>query len=206
MCTVFICRGPEHKTSVTSVVRYDPESNITVGYVLSGRASEIHFTLLAIPTQFDLCAHPLMIPILMAEQFLEVSNCLVSGVHARLKLIEQNTEKKKWVDLSKPAREFHRGNAHWLSNETRNFAFCKAQMHAVTLRNNYLAQELDALDTWMPINRLGELQKITSLLKQRIAYNRSNIEHLNTFLGVEIRLDAQKTLVSSISSSNIHGY
>jgi hypothetical protein len=32
MCAVFICRGPEHKAAVTSVVRYDPELNITVGY------------------------------------------------------------------------------------------------------------------------------------------------------------------------------
>lgn len=138
----------------------------------------------------------------MAEQFLEVSNCLVSGVHARLKVIEQNTEKKKWIDVSRPARDFYRGNAHWLSNETRSFAFCKAQMHAVTLRNNYLAQELDTLDTWMPIARREDLQKSTSLLKQRIAYNRSNIEHLSTFLGVEIRLDAHKTLVSSIAPDN----
>lgn len=182
------------------MVRYDPESNITVGYILSGRASEIHYTLLAIPTQFDLCAHPLMIPVLITEQFLEVSSCLVSGVHARLKLIENNTQKKKWVDLSKPAREFHRGNAHWLSNETRSFAFCQAQMHAITLRNDYLTQQLDTLGTWMPAARLGDFQKSTSLLKQRIEYNRSNIEHLKTYLGIEIRLDAQKNLVSFIAS------
>ncbi len=185
-------------------MRYDPEINVTVGYILSGRASEIHFTLCAIPSQFEICAHPLIIPVLMAEQFLEVSNCLVSGVHARVKLIEQQTETKKWVDLSRPEREFHRGNAEWLSDETRNFSFCKVHMHAVTLRNNYLAQELDTLHTWMPSRRLEDLQKNTSLLKQRIAYNRSNIEHLNTFLGVDIRLEAQKTLVSSLSSPKNH--
>jgi hypothetical protein len=201
-CAVFVCRGPEHKTAVTSVVRYDPESNITFGYILSGRASEIHYTLLAIPTQFDLCVHPLLIPVLMAEQLLEVSHCLVSGVHARLRLIEQNIEKKKWINEPRPARDFYKGNAHWLSNETRSFGFCKAQMHAVTLRNSYLAQELGKLDTWMPVDRLGDLQKSTSLLKQRIAYNRSNIEHLSTFLGVEIRLDALKTLVSVLAPDN----
>jgi hypothetical protein len=65
MFIVFVCRAPVRNTAVTSVVRYDPGSNITVGYILSGSASEIHFSLLAIPTQFDICEHPLLIPVLM---------------------------------------------------------------------------------------------------------------------------------------------
>jgi hypothetical protein len=201
MFAVFVCRAPIRNTAVTSVVRYDPDSNTTMGYILSGSASEIHFALMAIPTQFDTCEHPLLIPVLMTEQFMEVLSTVIYGIRGRLNAVERISE--KFISSSKPAdRMYYKDTAHWLSNETRSFALCKAQMHACTLRNIFLEQQLNTLDTWMPTALLQDLQKSTSLLKQRIAYNRSNIEHLKVDSGVEIRLEALKTLVSAIAPDN----
>jgi hypothetical protein len=199
MSTVFICRAPIRNTAVTSIVRYDPDSNTTVGYILSGSASEIHFALLTIPTQFDICEHPLLIPVLMTEQFMEVLSTVIYGIKGRLNAVERIS--KNYIESSAD-RGYCSRTAEWLSNETRSFALCKAQMHACTLRNIFLEQQLDILGTWMPIALLQDLQKSTSLLKQRIAYNRSNIEHLKVDSGVEIRLEALKTLVSVIAPDN----
>jgi hypothetical protein len=194
MFIVFVCRAPVRNTAVTSIVRYDPGSNITVGYILSGSASEIHFSLLAIPTQFDICEHPLLIPVLMTEQFMEVLSTVIYGIRGRLNARERISE--NYISSSKPAdRMYFKVAARWLSDETRKFALCQAQMHACILRNTFLEQQLDTLDTWMSPALRKHLQKSTSLLKQRIAYNRSNIEHLKVDSGVEIRLEALKTLV-----------
>ncbi len=194
MFPVFICRAPIRNTAVTSVVRYDPNSNTTVGYILSGSASEIHFALVAIPTQFDICEHPLLIPVLMTEQFMEVLSTVIYGIRGRLNATERIAE--EFISSSKPAdRNYFKRTAHWLSRETRSFALCQAQVYACILRNNFLEQQLEILDTWMSPALVQDLKENTLLLKQRVAYNRSNIEHLKVDSGIDIRLEALKTLV-----------
>ena len=71
----------------------------------------------------------------------------------------------------------------------------QAQLHACVLRNVFLEQQLDALDTWMQPTLIQDLKESTFLLKQRVAFNKNNLEHLKVVSGVEKRLEALKTLV-----------
>lgn len=182
--------------TLTTVTRYDPETNITAGYILSGTLSEIYRSLLGIPEQFATCDHPLLTPILMVEQTLETFAAAIEEVNGSLYLVEHSTGLEFYRELKNGPN--YQEAAQLLNFECRRFAYLRTVLLTVELKHTFLAEQLEYFNSLTSHPRYQELKSKTAALSQRLAYSQSNIEHFKVYKGLEMRYQAQQILVSSI--------
>ena len=82
-----------HIKDLTSVViRYDPETNFTTGYLLTNINGDRNLDYLhEIPNQFLGCCHPFLLPIILIEADFKNGMVLIKEFFLDLKVIEQET-------------------------------------------------------------------------------------------------------------------
>ena len=82
-----------HIKDLTSVVlRYDPETNFTTGYILTNLDKDRDLDYLhQIPNQFLGCCHPFLLPVIFIEADFENGMVLIKEFFDDLKGIEQQT-------------------------------------------------------------------------------------------------------------------
>jgi hypothetical protein len=91
--TVLVNRRPYIRVEVSTLLRFDPLTNITSGYIVTDQAYDDipSFDFNFLPTQFLACPHPILLSILFIEQTLYTRVGDISLVVDALKFVEKMT-------------------------------------------------------------------------------------------------------------------
>jgi hypothetical protein len=95
---VLVHRRTHIKDLTSVVIRYDPETNFTTGYILTNLHEDRNLDYLRqIPNQFLGCCHPFVLPIIFIEADFENGMVLIKEFFDDLKDIEQQTEFTNYI-------------------------------------------------------------------------------------------------------------
>jgi hypothetical protein len=194
-----VCKRAENNATISTVVSYNPNTNVTVGYVLSGPWVSIERALLGVPLQFKRYPHPLLLPILMNEVVLENVMLEVKDQEPQLFNIEKKTRFTNYKSHNSSSRLSHDDVGQLmqeLGKVTGCFAWTWHALDTSRLANEFLLGQLNSLSNVVTAQRTNDLTDITRQLRDRLNFNASNIQHMRVYAGVDMRLKAQQDIVS----------
>jgi hypothetical protein len=201
---VFVCRRGKSAWATTTVLRYDPKTNITVGYVYSARPLEIRDDLERIPSRFAEFPHPLLLPLLMHELALENLTRNMDCLDMELQVIEVQTGFSDFEKVSNSRKRDYRPQIDSLGSVTHRFAYNQVRLRSVELTNQFLRQQISSIGAWLTDDqRRAELEVITIRLQERLDLSWSTIQHLQLYRGFEKRLQVRQNVVSEISATQL---
>jgi hypothetical protein len=194
-----VCKRTENNATISTVVSYNPNTNVTVGYVLSGPWVSIERALLGVPLQFKSYPHPLLLPILMNEVVLENVMLEVKDQEPQLFNIEKKTRFTNYKLHDASSRLSHDAVGQLmqeLGKVTVCFAYIWHALDASRLANEFLLGQLNTLPNVITPQRTNDLSDITRQLRDRLNFSTSTIQHMRVYAGVDMRLKAQQDVVS----------
>lgn len=208
--TVFIYHRSNNIGTISAVLKYDSNSNITVGYILLGPDISEEEVKTAIKSQFANFSHPLLIPTLMAE--LTAKNLMkrLDRVHSDLAKIEGKTGFGDWeTAVAEPTFSSHsQGDyqrwAHELGVLGCRFAFLEVAVQCTMVVNEFTLQEMHLMRNYIPASRLRSLKDISSNLKNRVEFLSINLRHMQAFGAINQRMQAQQNVVSRLQTPPIN--
>jgi hypothetical protein len=201
---VFVCRRGKSAWTTTTVLRYDPKTNITVGCVYSARPLEIRDDLERIPSRFAEFPHPLLLPLLMHELALEHLTRNMDDLDMTLQVIEAQTGFSDYEKISNSRKRDYRPQIDSLGSVTHRFAYDQVRLRSVELTNQFLRQQISFMGTWLTDDqRRAELEVITIRLQERLDLSWSSIQHLQLYRGFEKRLQVRQNVVRKISATQL---
>jgi hypothetical protein len=175
-----VCKRAENNATISTVVSYNPNTNVTVGYILSGGWVSIERALLGVPLQFKSYPHPLLLPILMNEVVLENVMLEVKDQEPRLFSIEKKTRFTNYKSHNSSSRLSHDDVGQLmqeLGKVTGCFAWTWHALDTSRLANEFLLGQLNALSNVITAQRTNDLSDITRQLRDRLNFNASNIQY-----------------------------
>jgi hypothetical protein len=200
--TVLINRRPNIRVTISTLLRFDPLTNITSVYIVTDQAyyDIPSFDFNFLPTQFLACPHPILLSILFIEQTLYTRVGDISLVVDALKFVEKmtgftsevggetETEDLRLQDIVKVLGEQH---AYYSTIETSLLA-CKLTIAT-------FKRELDYMDSeGLPNAVKGELSTPVPRLRDCIKYLESTLEHTLLNGNIRTRLQAQQQVVFNL--------
>jgi hypothetical protein len=194
---VFVCRRGKSAWTTTTVLRYNPKTNVTVGCVYSARPLEIRDDLERIPSRFAEFPHPLLLPLLMHELALEHLIRNMDDLDLSLQDIEAQTGYSDYEKISNSRKRDYRRQIDSLGSVTHRFAYDQVRLRSIELTNQFLRQQIGSIGTWLTDDqRRAELEVITIRLQERLDLSWSSIQHLQLYRGFEKRLQVRQNVVS----------
>lgn len=164
---------------------------------MSGLHSDIHGALLAIPAQFQLCSHPLLVPLLMSEKILETYAWRRYAIDRGLATIEYATGYHNWGEEEEASNADFQALARELGASAHDMASDRSGLLQLKSTHSFLLRELVSAKLWMPANKWPKYTPMTAMLQQRGEYTASNIDNLLECHGLEGRMQAQQNVVRS---------
>jgi hypothetical protein len=204
--TVFIYHRSNNNSTISAVLKYDSNSNTTIGYILLGPDISIEGVKTAIESQFANFSHPLLIPTLVAELTAESLMTKLISVHDELARIEDKTGFGDWGRKAAKHTFTHDYQQFALDLGTliNRFAFLEVAVQCTTAANEFTLQEMSLMKNYVPASRLRSLKGITTNLKNRAEFLSSNLRHMQAFGGINQRLQTQQNIVSRPAPSAIN--
>ena len=196
---VFVYHRSNNDGAISAVIKYDTETNITVGYILLGpriSADEVHA---AIISHFLSFPHPLVIPTTIAE--LTAADLLseMTLVHLGLAKIEQDTGFGDWKDAQVEITRMKPPEwARQLGALTCRFVFLEAAVQCTAMATDFTIRELDLMNKYISTSKARSLETVSSSLRGRIEFLSSNLAHLQMFASISKRLQAQQNFVCRV--------
>ncbi len=104
---VLVGRRSDYPGTISTVLRYDPTTNITCAYFVTGSFQEVSISeaFEMMSYQYLECNHPLLLAVLIAEAVLEYITKWMRNLHCELKEIEKLTEIGSAGDVEIPSRQ-----------------------------------------------------------------------------------------------------
>jgi hypothetical protein len=198
--TVLINRRPPIRTSISSIFRYDPLTNITCGYIITdyGYYDNPLMDFSFIPTQFLACPHPILIPILFIEQTVYERFGAADQAAAELAEVEQMTgftfdiaEKKEEMELQDIVKKLGKTHAYYSTTET-SFQVLKLAVDMFKRKMEYMDSEV------FPDAMRGKLTRYVPRLRNRIEYLESTLQHSHLHGNIQTRLQAQQQVLFNL--------
>lgn len=184
--------------TISSTLRHDFKTGITVGYISSRTEFRIHDAILGIPQQFLLGNHPLLIPLLMMERMLQEPSRdyglndqaiydieVATGFHGFSGVIPDGHDDPDCRQLAKQ-----------LGKAAGQYGFAKARLSAIMLVHEFCLRELKSCQSWIPKDKWQNYKEATAKLVERAEYSASHINHLLGYRALEMRLQVQQNVVS----------
>lgn len=196
---VFIYHRSNNDSTISAVLNYDSDFNISVGYILLGPDIEEETVITAIESQFANFSHPLLIPTLMAELTAGDLMRKLRLVHDKLAKIELATGFSDWTKVTAKRDYLNSELQQWareLGALSCNFAFLEVAVQCTMVLNDFTLQEMGLMRNYVPASRRGSLKGITTNLINRVEFLSSNLNHMQAFGGIKQRMQAQQTVVS----------
>lgn len=205
--TVFVYHRSNNDSTISAVLNYDSNSNITVGYILLGPDISAEGVKTAIRSQFANFSHPLLIPTLMAELAAADLMKKLASVHSELASIENKTGFGDWgaAAAKDPASQDYRQLARDLGALDCRFAFLEVAVQCTMMVNEFTLQEMHLMKNYIPTSRLRHLKGITTDLNNRAEFLSSNLRHMQAFGGIGQRMRAQQNVVSRPQTPQLIG-
>ncbi|KAI0384083.1 hypothetical protein F5Y04DRAFT_235340 [Hypomontagnella monticulosa] len=201
---VFVYNRSNNNGTISSILKYDPIANLTIGYILLGPRISFLSVRESIKSQFPEFSHPLLIPTLMVE--LTAADLLneLGSIHLRLADVEGQTGYGDWGKepiAEMGVRDYHR-LARLLGMLDCRFSFMEVAVQCAGMMNDFTLQELDRLKEYTNSTRLRQLKGImnSSCLKQRVELLASNIKHLEMFGAIRKRMQTQQNVLFNLIS------
>ena len=197
--SVFIYHRSNNNSTTSAVLRYDPFSKVTIGYVLLGPDIEIDDVSNAVKSEFPLFGHPLLIPTLLIE--LTAFNLMgkLTSVHRDLASIEKETGFGDW---DRPARKgedstlTYRKLARDLGALNSRYAFIDVAIRCTGMATDFTMREIVTMKLNLPAANLRPLDNVIPSLIDRINVTSSGLKHMEAFGGISQRINAQQNVVS----------
>jgi hypothetical protein len=198
---VFINRGSYIRGSISSILRYDPLTNITCGYMITdfnyfdlSRRMDLSF----FPAQFLACPHPILLSILAIEQTVAERSISLDKVYNNLVQVEQMTgftvdEQIKSEKLDFPTMVRRLGETHLLFSNIDN------AMRALEIAVVMFKRKLEYMDGDVSTDAMREkLSRYVPRLRDRIDYLQSMIQHLLLYSNMSARLQVQQQVLFNL--------
>ena len=188
----------------TTVLRYDPVTNITYGYLYLNLSATTMKMLEMLPSQFVECSHPLLIPQTMYELTLQFTNSQLSDCDKGLANIEAKTG--FGVRKATPEQIDYQVLVRTLGEKQSWMLYSKATLLAVKFSFNFICQKLRSLNEDLAREYRERLETPAAVLNERAEYILSSLEHAEAYGGLEQRMQSQQTVVSSSFSPDGKSY
>jgi hypothetical protein len=190
---VFVSKGASAINAVSYLLRYNPSTNITYGYIIAhpeAKPYDFQKCLKLIPAQFKACRHPLTIPVLLNELQTEVAMEGLEHANRKIRPIEATTgysnydNEPKAVDITKDA-------IRTLGDQHANIMISRRILHFSQLSLKSLNSILSLSgDVFQHVD-----EKYFVSIRNRMDYLQSSIEHGLIYLSLEARIEAQQSAV-----------
>jgi hypothetical protein len=169
--------------------------------------TRIHHALLEIPQQFRILAHPLLVPFLIEEQMLADASKDQYASDRSIFRIEDATGFNSYVvDESDLGPQDYRKLSKDLGDAATFFAHAKARLLALKAMHDFCSRQLTSCQSWIPTDKWENYAEPTRILLERAEYMTSQIEHMLTYRGQEMRLQVQQNIVRIPSMSITSGH
>jgi hypothetical protein len=185
----------------STVLRYDPSINITLGYFctdfLDGPGDDPLSGMRDIAPQFVKCSHPLLLPGLMIDYGIDIVMQYLKTCNMELMDIERQTGFAAFEegeplgsDYQSLARKLGQQHTFYSQNETALKTLGKALL--------VIQNSVKDLDDTMPTSSKQALKNPSRRLRQWLEYLSSCLEHARDFGNFQMRLEAQQAVVRSL--------
>ena len=196
---MFIYHRSNNNGTISTVLKYDSASNITVGYILLGPRifGEAEALRNAIISEFPSFSHPLLVPVVVTE--FSATDLLkeLTAVHQLLADVESATGYGDWKSAPFPiSRKKCQQLAHDLGRSSCRFAFLEVAVQCTATVNDFTLQEIDGMKDYIAASRLRKLKGLNSSLKNRAEFLSNNLKHMQMFGGLSQRMQAMQNVVS----------
>lgn len=199
---VFVHRPPWLRCYMTTVLRYNPTTNITVGYIFTdfdddedlGFLNHMHY-------QFLTCPHPLLLPVLIDEIALEMEVNQIVNRNDTLNDLEAETGFS-----SKRASTSDRAAVPMKTSDYQNLVTRVGEEQSYFLANSIALasikmalqshlKSLQRLETILPEESKVVLRRPSIQLNDRLEYILSGLEHTVVHGNVDYRYKSLQTVV-----------
>jgi hypothetical protein len=178
---------------MTYLLRYNPSTNITYGYIIANAESKLHDfqkCLKWIPAQFKACRHPLTIPVLLIELQTERAMSVLEYANTNMRPIEAITGYSNYDDVPE-SREITKeairtlGDQHSYIMISQELLLCSQlslkSLNSILSSSGNVFQHVD--------------EKYFVSVRNRMDYLQSSIEHGLIYDSLKLRMEAQKSAV-----------
>lgn len=186
---VYLCKRPSVDGTITTVIRYDPALNFTVGYILSPGNPRIDTAMRQLPSQFLELCHPLIVPTWVYETELAESATKLAAIEDTLLEIEGEKHTRAASSTVSPSREL-------LRLQLQVNLILDQNLQRARLMGEFLEQQVDILEQRTLIAGQASLNSHTKGLRERLSLLKSSREHLAMFEGLRTRIRARSEAVS----------
>lgn len=197
MQLVFVLRKSGDVASISTILRYDPQTNVTGGvfYIHTSSIRPDYFK--KMPDQFINCSHPLLLPLLAIELTLDAKVNHLTRYAGELIAIENRTgygvnplrgESNLPSDYRALVRKL--GLAH------SKLYLALAAIAGSRLSIQFIRQKLHHIHQFLPEESQRKLNFPCQMLDERIEFLLSNTEYLLVLGGLKEQMEAQQTVVS----------
>ncbi|KAF5004108.1 hypothetical protein FDECE_9381 [Fusarium decemcellulare] len=195
---VFIFRKNSDQASTSSILRYDPQTNVTRGVFHTHYSNINKDNFKDMPAQFIECSHPLLLPLLAAELTFETKIRQLADAIVALDEIEKETGfgfniSDEWTPSSN-----YRALIRRLGEAQSVLFLALATISAVQLSVVFIRQKLQRLNQILPDTYQRKLKVSSQMLDQRAEFILSNIEHTYQGDTMKERMQAQQTVLFNL--------
>ena len=203
--SVYIYHRALSNSSFAATLRYDPEHNLTIGYVILGPYIELEDFRKAVELQFVHITHPLLIPILLTELGTQFRVKRLIEIHMDLRIIEEQSGFGAWT-VTRPVKgsssQNYREWAREIGTLDSRCAFIEADVQSSLLRVDFTMKEIQAMRDYIPAEKFQKLKGAAIKLVNRVEFLESNLRHMLVYGGTSKRLRAQQNVVNNDRSSD----
>jgi hypothetical protein len=188
---------PFVRTFMSSVLRYDPDTNITTGYILTDFDFDSGFDFVNhLHHQFLACPHPLLIPVSITELALESMMERIGSANIMLQEVERETGFSAIPTKSvEPRTKNYQVLVRRLGEGHAYYSTCQTGVTAIKLAIQSHIKHLERLDTSLPDERQEMLEGHSERLSDRLEYALSSVEHALVHGNISNRLQSQQAVV-----------
>jgi len=217
MISVFVYHSSNNKGAISTVLRYNSNDNITLGYILLSPCVKVAKVHDAIRSEFLGCSHPLIIPTIIIELAVADTLTELTALSNNLLEIEKGTGCGDWVNEMSTNLQKFPSNEKPSSFESQpdikircrykdwtkklgilscKLAFYEGAIRCATMANNSTLREAEAMKEYIPASKRESMKRPTLRLKGRAEFLASSLAHLEIFGGLAKRVQTQQEVVS----------
>jgi hypothetical protein len=188
---------PFVRTFTSSVLRYNPETNITTGYILTDCDFDSGFDFFNhLHHQFLACPHPLLIPVSLTELTLESMMERIGSANIMLQEVERETGFSAIPSKNvEPRTRNYQVLVRKLGEGHAYYSACQTGVTAIKLAIQSHIKHLERLDTCLAYKRQELLKRHSLRLSDRLEYTLSSVEHALVHGNIANRLQSQQAVV-----------
>ncbi|OTA08541.1 hypothetical protein A9Z42_0002420 [Trichoderma parareesei] len=197
---VFILRKSTDVASITTALRYDPQTNVARGF-LYFKPRVYHISVFEkMIDQFVQCSHPLLLPLLAVELTCGEKMGNVMGHTNELDAIEMQTGHGMGKLDAQAIMERHdyRTLVRQLGVVQSQYDLALATLSWCRISAEFIRAKLQHLQGVLPKERQRELEVPCRMLDERVEFLLNSIDCARVYNGIKERMESQQTVLFNL--------